>query len=202
MARSTSKRSRAARRGELEAEEQEDLKVNDLDSVPRLEKTDIIGPIIRASLKKNGQLLTDKLTKKHRHSALKTGSTEILDAGVHKRKQHAMLSKTVRSRRRRGVTVDGRLATKIETSLERRRNLRFVRRSDWDKVNEMAKESVEGKKEDVGADPKSADEVDVGEVGSGWKELTGQDQEDTEKKQEAIRDHKINAYELLDEVEA
>lgn len=194
MVRAISRRSRAARRGEIDPDDQ-DRNVKSLDEVPRAERTDVIGPMIRASLEKNEMLLTQKIPKKYRHDAAGIPSTE--SAGIHK-KRTGITSKTVRSRRRRAAIVDGRLSTKIEASIMRTDARKRIRKANWDKVNEATKESIETETHKMMVESelvKKDENSDVfGEEGSGWAELTG--------KEPVKKAAKRNAFDLLEEVEA
>ena len=163
MARSISRRSRAARRGEVDPDIEQDAQVQQLDSLPRAENTDVIGPMIRASLKKNQRLLSKKLEKKQ-HRASKDVTESIIGGGIHKKKHTNMISRAVKSRRRRGISVNGRLSKRIEEKVKRRNQRRYLRSSDWAAVNKMAKESVT--KEDAETTGKipseeTADEMDT-----------------------------------------
>ncbi|QPG76308.1 hypothetical protein FOA43_003694 [Brettanomyces nanus] len=203
MVKKVSRRSRAARRGEVDPDAPQDPSVEALDTVPRLEKTDVIGSMIRASVKKNSRLLGDKLNKGAK-AASENEHIEIINAGIHK-KDHGKQSKSVRTRRKKGVLRDGRLEARIASSVDRRRHRRLVRKSDWDSVNNSAKETLAPKSIASKDDhtEMSDDEVDVGEVGSGWKELIGETEESSKKEHSKSNDdHMKNAFALLDEVEA
>lgn len=176
-----------------------------LDSVPRAERTDIIGPMIRASVKKNEQLLVNKYTKKH-HRAPKNLIGSIQSTGSGKKIHHTMISRAVRSRIRHGISINGRLEKRTESSVNRRKQRKMTRRSDWDTINEVTRDSVmnaeerETKKEAAEDDK---DEMDVGEEGSGWKELTGQDYvKPTKAKKHKGKRKTTNGFALLHEVEA
>lgn len=132
-----SKHSRAARRGQVDTFDSSESK--ELASIPRLEKTDTVTPLIRASLSKNQQLLNDKLNRKN-DIKLKPGD-HVITTHINKKKQH-MISKTVRSKIHRFQNFDGRLGRKVENALKRKQKIGNLRKTGWDKINEIAKQSL------------------------------------------------------------
>lgn len=132
-----SKHSRAARRGQVDTFDSSESK--DLASIPRLQKTDTVTPLIRASLSKNQQLLNDKLSRKN-NIKLKPGD-HVITTNLNKKKQH-MISKTVRSKIHRFQNFDGRLGKKMEEALKRKQKVGNLRKTGWDKINEIAKQSL------------------------------------------------------------
>ncbi|QOU21018.1 hypothetical protein BRETT_000735 [Brettanomyces bruxellensis] len=196
MARAISRRSRAARRGEVDPDVEQDSQIQQLDSLPRAENTDVIGPMIRASLKKNQRLLDIKLEKKH-HRNSKDVTETVVGGGIHKKKHTNMISRAVKSRRRRGVSVNGRLSKRIEETIKRRNQRRYLRSSDWDAVNKMAKDAVT--KEDVDAAGKIPskdrvdDEMDMDEVHEDKKNLSENLTDQIEEKKTK------NMFDLLEE---
>ncbi|KAF6008981.1 hypothetical protein HII12_003870 [Brettanomyces bruxellensis] len=186
MARAISRRSRAARRGEVDPDVEQDSQIQQLDSLPRAENTDVIGPMIRASLKKNQRLLDIKLEKKHHRN-----SKDVTETHTN------MISRAVKSRRRRGVSVNGRLSKRIEETIKRRNQRRYLRSSDWDAVNKMAKDAVT--KEDVDAAGKIPskdrvdDEMDMDEVHEDKKNLSENLTDQIEEKKTK------NMFDLLEE---
>lgn len=132
-----SKHSRAARRGQVDTFDSSESK--ELASLPRLEKTDTVTPLIRASLSKNQQLLNDKLNRKN-EVKLKPGD-HVITANLNKKKQH-MISKTIRSKIHRFQNFDGRLGKKVENALKRKQKISNLRKTGWDKINEIAKQSL------------------------------------------------------------
>lgn len=134
-----SKHSRAARRGQEDPFESSETK--ELASIPRLEKTDTISPFIRSSVNKNQQLLNQKMNKSSRSdNKLKPGDN-IVANHLNKKKQH-MVSKTIRSKHHKFQNIDGRLGKKIENALNRKKRIANLRKTGWDKINELAKDSL------------------------------------------------------------
>ncbi|KAG0682084.1 60S ribosomal protein subunit export [Pichia californica] len=135
-----SKNSRAARRGQENPFESSETK--ELASIPRLEKTDTITPLIRSSVNKNQQLLNQKMNKSSRTDVkLKPGDNFITDHN-NKKKQH-MVSKTVRSKQHKFQNIDGRLGKKVENALNRKKRIANLRKTGWEKINELAKNSLD-----------------------------------------------------------
>jgi macrodomain Ter protein organizer (MatP/YcbG family) len=134
-----SKHSRAARRGEADPFASAEAK--ELAAIPRLENTDTISPLIRSSLSKNQQLLNDKMSRiAKKDSKLKPGD-HIITAHLNKKKSH-MVSKTVRTKQHRFQNVEGRLGKKIEDAMKRKKIIANLRKTGWDKINEVAKYSL------------------------------------------------------------
>lgn len=139
--RTISKNSRAARRGEVDRFESAES--SELAKEPRLEKTDIISPMIRSSLEKNQQLLKEKLqTKAEKKKDLLNRLNGIKSGAVSKRGSSTLVSKTVKSKQRKFLSVDGRLGHKIDASIRRNRMVANVRKTGWEKINELAKSSL------------------------------------------------------------
>ena len=134
-----SKNSRAARRGDVNPFESSEAK--ELASIPRLEKTDTVSPLIRSSVNKNQQLLNDRMTKASREGTKLKPGDNIVTMHNNKKKQH-MVSKTIRTKTHRFQNVDGRLGKKIENALKRKKLIATLRKTGWDKVNEIAKNSL------------------------------------------------------------
>ncbi|GMM45898.1 Ecm1 protein [Pichia kluyveri] len=135
-----SKHSRAARRGEVDPFNSTEAK--ELSSIPRLENTDTISPLIRASLTKNQQLLNDKLSRSGKNEMKLKPGDHVITTHNNKKKQH-MVSKTIRSKQHRFQSVDGRLGKKIENALNRKKKIGNLRKTGWDKINEIAKNSLQ-----------------------------------------------------------
>lgn len=135
-----SKNSRAARRGQVNPFESSETK--ELASIPRLQKTDTVTPLIRTSVSKNQQLLNNKMNKSARSDAKLKPGDHFITNHINKKKQH-MVSKTVRSKQHRFQNIDGRLGTKIENALRRKKMVSNLRKTGWDKINEIAKGSLD-----------------------------------------------------------
>lgn len=133
-----SKNSRAARRGEIDPFSNSETE--HLSSIPRLEKTDTVIPLIRASLSKNQQLLNDKLDKTTRREMKLKPGDHIITAHSNKKKQY-MVSKTIRSKQHRFHTMEGRLSKKSKR-LKKKKKVGNLRKTGWDKINEIAKSSL------------------------------------------------------------
>lgn len=201
MAKKVSKHSRAARRGEIDIV---DGKAKDLQHVPRAEKTDTIGPMIRATAK-NEELLKNKMEKK---SLSKLSSS--------KRNKASNISKTTKFKQKRAITLDGRLSAKIEQSINRSRDVQSARKANWDLINKNAKESVKyfSTLNTSTADPeklaklkKAAAAKKTKKIKSGMS-IDGQDDdddwEDIEDEQETIKITKTvtqNAFALLGDLD-
>lgn len=137
---SISKNSRAARRGQVDVFTSSETK--ELENLPRLENTDTISSLIRSSVNKNQQLLNNKILKSSRHlNKLKPGDNVITNH-LNKKKQH-MVSKTVRSKQLKFKNIDGRLGKKIEDALRKKKIISNLRKTGWDKINEIAKTSLD-----------------------------------------------------------
>ncbi|KAI0464659.1 hypothetical protein LJB42_002279 [Komagataella kurtzmanii] len=125
MARKVSKHSRAARRGELAM----DAEIKSLENIPTAQETDVANSIIRATAK-NESLLSQKMNKKR---------------GSKNKISKESLSKSSRSFR---VDSGGRLSTKIQHSIERFKNVQFLRKSSWDTIDKVTKEELEKLRDD------------------------------------------------------
>lgn len=134
-----SKNTRAARRG------QEDpfasSETQQLSSIPRLENTDTVSSLIRASIGKNQQLLNDKLSRIAKKDVKLKPGDHIISTHLNKKKQH-MVSKTVRTKQHRFNNIDGRFGKKIENALNKKKIIGNLRKTGWDKINEIAKHSL------------------------------------------------------------
>jgi hypothetical protein len=134
-----SKNSRAARRGEVDQFSSSEAK--ELSAIPRLENTDTVSSLIRSSISKNQQLLNDKLNRINKKDGKLKPGDHVITAFLSKKKQH-MVSKTVRSKQHRFQNVDGRLGKKIEDALKKQKKIGNLRKTGWDKINEIAKQSL------------------------------------------------------------
>lgn len=134
-----SKNSRAARRGQVDQFTSSEAK--ELASIPRLEKTDTVTPLIRSSLGKNQQLLNEKLNRVTRKDMKLKPGDHIITNHTNKKKQH-MVSKTIRTKQHKFESVDGRLGKKIEEALKRKKRVSNLRKTGWEKINEIAKHSL------------------------------------------------------------
>lgn len=137
-----SKNSRAARRGEVDRFESAES--HELAKEPRLEETDKISPMIRSSLEKNQQLLREKLqTRSEKKKDLMNRLSGLKSGAISKRSSSTnLISKTIKSKQRKFLSVDGRLGHKIDASIRRNRMVANVRKTGWEKINEMAKDSL------------------------------------------------------------
>ncbi|KAG7693416.1 hypothetical protein KL951_004437 [Ogataea haglerorum] len=172
MAKKISKHSRAARRGEISEITGE---AKDLENVPRLEKTDTIGPMIRASASKNEHLLRQKMERKTS-------------------KSKSAISKAIKTRRKKAVIIDGRLGSKIEASINRAKEIQSMRKANWDTINKQLKEAVKGKplyNDDKG---KTEGHKDATEDDSDWENM-----DEEEESNDLVS---TNRFALLEEVEA
>ncbi|KAG7831815.1 hypothetical protein KL920_000150 [Ogataea angusta] len=175
MAKKISKHSRAARRGEISETTGE---ARDLEKVPRLEKTDTIGPMIRASASKNEDLLRQKMEKRASKSS----------------KSKSAISKAVKTRRKKALVIDGRLGSKIEASINRAKEIQSMRKANWDTINKQAKEAVKSRllyNDDKG---QTQEHKDAMEDVSDW--------EDMDEEEESNDPVPSNRFAPLEEVEA
>lgn len=134
-----SKHSRAARRGEIDPFESAETK--ELASIPRLENTDTVSPLIRSSINKNQQLLNDKMSKISKASTKLKPGDNIVTMHNNKKKQH-MVSKTIRTKHHKFQNIEGRLDMKIEKALKRKKLVGNLRKTGWERINEIAKSSL------------------------------------------------------------
>ncbi|ODV84144.1 hypothetical protein CANARDRAFT_29312 [[Candida] arabinofermentans NRRL YB-2248] len=197
MAKKISKHSRASRRGENEITGEE----RSLDNIPRAQNTDVIGSLIRNSTAKNEELLRTKMERKALQKAksdllAKASSSAIGKTGS---KKSSMISKAVRTKKRKFTNIDGRLSSKIEASINRAKEVQSTRKTGWDIINKSAKEAVlkqglignkKGRKRD-------ADEQDAMDE-DGWEDISDDDHHVDEPEFET----KPNAFSVLEEVEA
>lgn len=114
-----SKRSRAARRGEIEL----DGEVKQLEDIPKVEDNGVKKSIIRTTIKNE-----NLLTKKMENSRIRKGN----------------IKKTATLKRKldRSDKVSGVLATKIEQSIARAKYVQTARKSTWSKIDQEALESI------------------------------------------------------------
>lgn len=136
------KRSRAARRGEVNVD---DPQVKELANLPRAENTNVANSIIRTTAK-NEDLLNLKLNK-----------TKKPTQGV---------SKITKVKKSKFEKIDGRLSTRIERSLERSRVVKSQRKMDWNSINQKIRDEVlKGtiREDDVNAklSEKSAEDLEI-----------------------------------------
>lgn len=172
MAKKVSKHSRAARRGEIGANDlAPEAKL--LAEVPRVHTTDLANSVIR----KNQSLLDSKLKPK--------------EGGIRKK------TNTSRNKALRFATVDGRLSTKISQSIERSRVVQNTRKSGWDSINKALQAKPQEKPK---AKPKVAS-VDA-EVMEEFFEGEEKEEADGEGEVEVSVSSGNNAYALLMEEEA
>ncbi|CAX42251.1 uncharacterized protein, putative [Candida dubliniensis CD36] len=115
MAKKISKHSRAARRGLIDTDTNNEAK--SLESIPR-EKSDVKKSIIRTTIK-NENLLNKKL------------ELSKIKKSTNKKKTSALKHKLERSDKLSGV-----LATKIDQSIARAKYVQNARKSGWDKTNQ------------------------------------------------------------------
>lgn len=137
-----SKHSRAARRGELDKFESSEAQ--ELAKQPRHESTDVITPMIRSSLDKNQQLLNNKLTSRveKKKQALEMLKNGVANNATGIKKKNSLISKTIKSKQRKFLSVDGRLGNKIEKSIRRNKIVANLRKTGWEKINELARDSL------------------------------------------------------------
>ncbi|CDR42023.1 CYFA0S08e02718g1_1 [Cyberlindnera fabianii] len=181
MAKKISKHSRAARRNEIEEPEAKSLA-----SLPRAEKTDTTSAIIRATAKKNEDLLYNKIAKK----------SDSKDK-VSKKKSSAQITNLNKEKIERAMQLTDRLEGKIQKSKERARQVQTARKSNWDSINALARmeqtttgattTSNESKEEDVDEEDAMVDDFY---------------NDEKDQQQESSGSKAANAFALLDEVEA
>ncbi|KAG7913484.1 hypothetical protein KL905_001153 [Ogataea polymorpha] len=176
MAKKISKHSRAARRGEISETTGE---ARDLERVPRLEKTDTIGPMIRASASKNEDLLRQKMEKKASKS----------------NKSRSGISKTIKTRREKAVIIDGKLGSKIEASINRAKEIQSMRKANWDTINKQAKEAVKSKLLYHDSSYQTEGRKEATEDDSEWENM-----DEEEESNDLVSSN--NRFALLEEVEA
>lgn len=136
-----SKHSRAARRGEIDKFESAEAK--ELKQEPRLQSTDTVSPLIRASLEKNQQLLSEKAqTRAQKKKDIVAKMRQMTAGSIGGKKATNMVSKTIKTKQRKFLSVDGRLGAKIEASVKRNRIVANLRKTGWEKINQLAKNSL------------------------------------------------------------
>lgn len=184
-----SKNSRAARRGAEDRFESNESK--QLAKEPRLEETDKISPMIRSSLEKNQQLLKEKLqSKSDKKKDLMNRLNGIKTSAISKKSGSSnLISKSIKSKQRKFLSVDGRLGHKIDASIRRNRMVANVRKTGWEKINEMAKNSLN---DDLIAkmDSVKKDEIDIED------EIAKENQMDLDN--EEITESKIDSIEIIE----
>ncbi|CCH44988.1 hypothetical protein BN7_4567 [Wickerhamomyces ciferrii] len=119
-----SKHSRAARRNEID-----DGEVKSLSSLPRAEKTDLTSAIIRATTKKNEDLLNDKMKKKEKPSSI----TKDLN-----QKAKDQLTNLNKSKMEKAIMQSDILQDKILKSKQRSKYVQTARKQNWDAINQAA----------------------------------------------------------------
>lgn len=194
-----SKNSRAARRGAEDRFESNESK--QLAKEPRLEETDKISPMIRSSLEKNQQLLKEKLqSKSDKKKDLMNRLNGIKTSAISKKSGSSnLISKSIKSKQRKFLSVDGRLGHKIDASIRRNRMVANVRKTGWEKINEMAKNSLN---DDLIAkmDSVKKDEIDIEDEIAKENQMDLDNQEITESKIDSIEIiEKPNLFAMLSE---
>lgn len=169
---SVSKRSRAARRGEIEEASGE---VRELESVPKAEDS-VKSSIIRTTIK-NENLLNKKIEKK-------------LQSKINKKKNNAIRSKIERSDKLSGV-----LTSKIEQSINRARYVQSSRKAGWEQINKSIKIN---EADEVSEEPTEED-IEKIEEDAYVEEFYGKSAPESSKK---INPKVNNAFAFLEEAEA
>lgn len=165
-----SKHSRAARRNEIQEPE-----AKALETLPRAEKTDLTSVIIRATAKKNEDLLTSKMNKKERSKNKVT-------------KKSTPVTNINKERVERAINLSERLEGKISKSKQRAKMVQTTRKANWDVINSEVKIRTETL--EAASDDKDSEKLQEDSMVDDFYEV------DKPKIQTAK-----NAFALLDEVE-
>ncbi|KAK6463609.1 Alb1-domain-containing protein [Scheffersomyces coipomensis] len=195
MAKKISKRSRAARRGEI-ADEGE---AKELSNIAKPESNDVRKSIIRTTIKNENLLM-----KKMEDSKIRKA------ANSNKKKSNALRSKVERNDKLSGV-----LAGKIEQSIARAKYVQTTRKSGWERINKsitIASEisiidtaSKDDKEDDDVAREKTAEEIEKEAEDAYVRDFYGEDKpEGKEEEEESVPIVSLsnNRFALLEETES
>lgn len=171
-----SKRSRAARRGEVSLDGEAKL----LENIPKAENDDVKKSIIRTTIK-NENLLAKKM------------EMEKIKKKGNKKKTSAFKSKTDK-----GLRVEGVLASKIQQSIDRARYVQSARKAGWDQINK----TIQIKNDLLENAPQPAAEPTAEEMEQQEEDDYVDEFFNNEKKVEETPKVLKNAFALLDETEA
>ncbi|AET39805.1 Ecm1p Ecym_5002 [Eremothecium cymbalariae DBVPG len=127
MAKGISKRSRAARRNEVAEPE-----ARALEKLPRAEKTDITGALIRTA-SKNEALLTAKINKRR---------TKGKSVGKKQLTTMSPLTSLNKERFEKGLNFSSRLNGKIEKAVSRAKYVQSARKAGWDSTNNSIRKEL------------------------------------------------------------
>lgn len=176
-----SKRSRAARRGEVDLEGE----AKSLASVPKAENSDVRKSIIRTTIK-NENLLAKKMEK------------DAIRKKSNKKKTSALKHKLGR-----GLKLDGVLASKIQQSIDRAKYVQTARKLGWDQINKglNVKTVEELRKQDKLEKPRTEEEMEMDEEDAYVEEFF-KDTKSTPEEAKTERKPDQNAFALLEETEA
>jgi hypothetical protein len=168
-----SKHSRAARRNEIDESNPKDLK-----NLPRVEKTDVTSAIIRATVKKNEDLLRNKQEKKEQSRITKV-KKKVPTTNLNKDKMEKALN------------LNDKLEIKILKSKQKAKMVQTARKANWDMINTLARKELDVETEGE-TDGQVQDEDAMEE-----EKIYTDDEEDHRPQ------HKhTNGFALLEEVEA
>ncbi|CAM9010216.1 unnamed protein product [Wickerhamomyces anomalus] len=163
-----------------------------LASLPRAEKTDLTSAIIRATTKKNEDLLNNKMLKKD----VKSG--QVQKKNVAKSNLESNLNKL---RMERAIMQSDILQDKILKSKQRSKQVQLTRKQNWDAINQAANEVIRsrsGTPADNGETPEQ-DEQPAEDAMEEEDKFYSDDEEESTSEYKPQR----NAFDLLnDEVEA
>lgn len=155
-------------------------------NVPRAEKTDLTSAIIRATVKKNEDLLSNKMAK------TKESKNKIT------KKENKLVTNMNKIKLEKALALTDRLEGKISKSKQRSRMVQTVRKSNWDMVNaeaksEMEQHQLQGTAAETPAKEETTTEGDNMEDDDFYS--------DKEEGKPAVKS-KVNDFALLDEIEA
>ncbi|KAH3685167.1 hypothetical protein WICPIJ_003860 [Wickerhamomyces pijperi] len=186
------KKGKAARRNEVDEPEDRSLS-----NVPRAEKTDLTSAIIRATIKKNEDLLSNKMAK------TKESKNKIT------KKENKLVTNMNKIKLEKALALTDRLEGKISKSKQRSRMVQTVRKSNWDMVNAEAKSELEQTLLNVTAaelPTNSSNEKDSSTNEDSTEKMEEDDfysdKEEEKEQNPTVSKSKVNAFALLDEIEA
>lgn len=135
-----SKRSRAARRLEVEEPEAQSLA-----NLPRSDKTDFASSLIRTA-NKNEQLLEAKLNKRKKYGKVNKNPSSSLLGG--------------KDKLQRALNITSRLDGKIQKSISRAKYVQSARKAGWEATNLIIRKEFQGKEGDSGIEKMKESELD------------------------------------------
>lgn len=178
-----SKHSRAARRNEIDEPEAKSLA-----SLPRAEKTDLTSAIIRATTKKNEDLLNNKMKKKEPKSQIQKDDARKASNLNKLKMEKAIMQNEI-------------LQDKILKSKQRSKYVQTSRKQNWDAINQSANEfKVSRSATPQAAGEQQSEENDPDAMDEEEKFYSDDEQEEDD---DITFKPQRNAFDLLnDEVEA